>query len=478
MVNQKDTDSEICKPTKGLGIGDYKQIDIDNVPLFKKRWGGDNKAAKDVKDVNTPLKSWADVAPDYWKKQLEERAKKVLEHGQIRSVEERRKHTKEELEDNESTAECFKQHKSPPDLYFIGDEETFLPEDDINEPSLESLLFCEGARVEDYKIGEQIGSGGMGGIFSIDKHNSGKYILKIPLRLGSQKTALENEITALKYVWNEVRRGIATGILFAEPNIIKLHASSQGYLTWAILELLESQLNRKKPLTDTVVKRPVFVAKKDTICGQQPGRVARYILDAAQTLEFLHSLNVVHGDIKYQNCMETHRDGNLEFILFDFGLAKILNEANERRIRKIERFGMTIQYVTRSYLNEMMMEWDGKFYQKCPLPKMKLILKRSDWEALALSAYELLTGVSPYSYTKKPRKQNGYECPLDNSSNYVRVKTILAWKDSPIDYDLVRKCPHGDTFVKVFQLLQDPFILSKDNINRVHSLLGREVLGI
>ncbi len=352
---------------------------------------------------------------------------------------------------------------------------TYTTESNTAIPSLESQLFNEGGRIGGFEITQKLGQGGMGGVYLLSKEGK-SYILKIPLMVGVQKTCMENEINILTYVCEQIKKKKLAGGLAAEPNIIKLHMYSSGYLTYAILELLENTLELKKanPSKKKPSERRIYVAQKDTLHGQQPVRVAKYMWDVAKSLEFLHSINVVHGDVKHQNCMDTHRKGRLEFILFDFGLSKIVDEAHGQELRG-SKIGLTIQYTPKEYIEELL-KWERGFFQECPLPKLKMVLERNDWGGLALSAYHLLTDVLPYSYTKKPRKDGRYINVLDGACTPDdEVRRILNFSEGAIDYDLVEGRQYSEVFAKAFRMLQEPFILSRDGLNQFYRHMKRGI---
>jgi serine/threonine protein kinase len=56
--------------------------------------------------------------------------------------------------------------------------------------------------------------------------------------------------------------------------------------------------------------------------------MAQVLLDIARALEHLHSLNIVHCDVKSSNIFLQHSSGGKGFVckLADFGLAKLIGE--------------------------------------------------------------------------------------------------------------------------------------------------------
>ncbi len=440
-------------------------------------------------------KTWKDVSQDFWKKtsvgwsNIEENfwEREQLGIGMITNKEgmaclQQVADTVSQArnESNENTTAPHGAFLDPlASSIFVSDDTfpTYTRESNTHIPSLESQLFTEGGRIGEFEITQKLGQGGMGGVYLLSKEGR-SYVLKIPLMVGVQKTCLENEVNILAYVQEQIKKKKLTGTLRADPNIIRLHMHSSGYLSYAILELLENTPEFKKAdPSKKPSERITYVAQKDTLQGQQPVRVAKYMWDVAKSLEFLHSIDVIHGDVKHQNCMDTHRNGKLEFILFDFGLSKIVNEAHEQELRDSE-IGFTLQYTPKEYIEELL-KWEGGeggFFQKCPLPKLKMVLERNDWSGLALSAYHLLTDVLPYSYTKKPRKDGRYINVFDGAcSPDDEIRRVLDFSEGAIDYGLVKERQYGEIFAKAFRLLQEPFILSKEGLNQFYGTIRRGI---
>ncbi len=436
-------------PTKGLA---NSRVMVGNIPVFKKA-------------------SWAEMFEDYWKKRFSQRENELSKFPIVNLITDAAVIKTGFGNEREATV-CPEVMDYVPSKIFNPDGilPTHSLEDYTDIPSLESHLFKEGAQLGNFSVGKKLGAGGMGAIFPISKNGS-NYIIKIPLKEGVQKTSLENEIDVLSYLWNKFREKKALNPEFREPNIIKLHAFSKGQMTYAILEPLEGLVQGKKD-PDRPALEKMCTARAGELQGQQPIRVARYVYDMAKSLEFLHAINIIHGDVKYHNCMDTHKNGRMEMILFDFGLAKILTEENEPNIRKCRKIGMTIHYITRNLIAEWLKY--NEIFKECPLSRLRAVLKRADWEALALSAYHLLTGIQPYSLTNKPLVDGKYECPLNHTNEPIEM--ILNSNLEPIDNNIVRSMkPYGPIFAKIFQTLRDPAIILPETVQKVYSALKRGI---
>jgi serine/threonine-protein kinase len=113
--------------------------------------------------------------------------------------------------------------------------------------------------------------------------------------------------------------------------------------------------------------------------AQPPKRVAELLLGVGAALDLIHAKGLVHRDIKPENLMYVVReDGSETVMLLDFGIAALVASNEPRITRRGSIFG------TPEYLPPEV--WDGK------LPD-----RRGDVYALATVAFELMTGVLPFT---------------------------------------------------------------------------------
>ena len=102
---------------------------------------------------------------------------------------------------------------------------------------------------------------------------------------------------------------------------------------------------------------------------------ARLLLPIAEALDYAHSQNVIHRDVKPSNILLTGRG---QPMLSDFGIAKILEEEQTQGLT-VSGTGMgTPEYMAPE-------QWTGR---ACP---------QSDLYSLGVVFYELVTGRKPYT---------------------------------------------------------------------------------
>ncbi len=102
---------------------------------------------------------------------------------------------------------------------------------------------------------------------------------------------------------------------------------------------------------------------------------ARLLLPIAEALDYAHSQNVIHRDVKPSNILLTGRG---QPMLSDFGIAKILEEEQTQGLTASGTGVGTPEYMAPE-------QWTGK---TCP---------QSDLYSLGVVFYELLTGRKPYT---------------------------------------------------------------------------------
>ncbi len=106
-----------------------------------------------------------------------------------------------------------------------------------------------------------------------------------------------------------------------------------------------------------------------------PGDVEHIVKQAASALQFAHNKNITHRDVKPSNfliCAQAGKAGQLNLQLADFGVAKFMTTSDQS-----QTIGGTPIYMAPE-------QWRG---QSCP---------ETDQYALAVMAYELLTGCPPF----------------------------------------------------------------------------------
>lgn len=348
---------------------------------------------------------------------------------------------------------------------FAGQET--ISEDQNTGQSRELNTITETGKIEDYEILEKLGQGADAAVFKAGKEEQ-EYIIKVPLTDGESKTRLKNEMdTSIKISWL-TKKTMEKKRWAQMPNIIQMLDCRKGDLTFAVLEMLEKQIERTHKKTGDT--RFIRIAALEAAAneGQHATRAALYTWDTLHALEFMHSMDIVHRDIKYQNSMATHRKGKLASVLFDLGTA--LDMTDEEAIKKAGITG-TPAYMPKSLVTDFWKYKDnGGFYANCPASRIKAILKRGDYGSLAHSIAHLLTGIPPYSNKKEGKNTSIFDTC---SSNAEYINAILNFQENPIDLDKIKEQQEGKMFADIIEKLLNPLIVSKGEIDQVYEILEK-----
>jgi serine/threonine protein kinase/formylglycine-generating enzyme required for sulfatase activity len=212
-----------------------------------------------------------------------------------------------------------------------------------------------GQTIGRYRILEKLGEGGMAVVYK------------------TQDTRLEREV-AIKIIRREVfsplvlervlkrfEREAKALAKLSHPNIVHVH--DYGKFRGAPYLVMEY-------LPGGVLKTGAGVSER---LGWQ--EAARLLLPIAEALDYAHSLNIIHRDVKPSNILLTGRG---QPMLSDFGIAKILEEEQTQGLTASGTGVGTPEYMAPE-------QWTGK---ACP---------QSDLYSLGVVFYELLTGRKPYT---------------------------------------------------------------------------------
>ncbi len=161
---------------------------------------------------------------------------------------------------------------------------------------------------ERYVLRQVLGQGGMGVVY-LAEHEALE-------RLFAIKVLSQNYMghpTAARRFEREARAAARV----AHPHIVKVYdyGQSPAGLPYLVMEYLPGIT-----LAEYVRKQP----------GGKPhlGQTVDIILAVAQALQHAHSLGVVHRDVKTDNILLTHHEGQTDFVkILDFGIARILTQS-------------------------------------------------------------------------------------------------------------------------------------------------------
>jgi serine/threonine protein kinase len=206
-----------------------------------------------------------------------------------------------------------------------------------------------------YQILEQLGEGGMATVYkAYDTHLETEVAVKV---IRTEKFSPEAVSRALKRFEREAK-ALAR---LTHPNIVKVidygEYEGQPYLVMPFLPggNLKERLNQNGPMP-----------------WQE---AARILLPIAQALDFAHSQNIIHRDVKPSNILLTK---NNQPMLTDFGVAKVVEQE-----ATVDLTGTAMAVGTPEYMAPEQ-------------ATSKSIDHRVDIYALGIVFYEMITGRKPY----------------------------------------------------------------------------------
>lgn len=215
---------------------------------------------------------------------------------------------------------------------------------------MENLI---GKSLSHYQILEQLGEGGMATVFkAYDTNLEREVAIKIIRR---EAFPPEQSDQLLKRFEREAK-SLAR---MSHPNIVKvLDYGEYGNSPYLVLEYLPGG------------------TLKDKLGKPMPWQEAvRLLLPIAEALDYAHSQNIVHRDVKPGNILLTQRG---QPMLSDFGIAKLLEGGDTQTLT-----GTGMGIGTPEYMAPE--QWSGK------------VSPQTDIYALGVVFYELVTGHKPYT---------------------------------------------------------------------------------
>ncbi len=205
----------------------------------------------------------------------------------------------------------------------------------------------------DYRILRRLGEGGMGAVYlGYDERNDRQVAIKV----------LNDRLASNQSYIDRFNREAKSGRLLDHPNIVRTFFSGQDGTTgkrYLVLEFVDG------PSAHALLAHQTRLSVGDAV---------HIALDVARALEYAHSRNIVHRDIKPDNVLIT-RSGVAKLV--DLGLAKRTDEASHLTAAR-QGFGTT-PYMPYEQAVEAKSA-DG----------------RSDVYALGATLYHLVTGEVPF----------------------------------------------------------------------------------
>lgn len=211
-----------------------------------------------------------------------------------------------------------------------------------------------------YRLRSKLGEGGMGSVFlARDERLDTFVVVKVPHR-----TMLHQEGFRERF-----RREIRSLLKLRHPRIVSiLDVGEENDLPYAVMQYLGGR---------SLADHRATVARLHPL--QRLSSLGYWLPHIASALDFIHSQGFIHRDIKPANILFDEY-GNA--YLSDFGIAKVVaNDEEQKRQRSLTGTGIAIG--TPEYMAPELC--DGG-----------LIDERVDQYALAVTAYEVLTGNCPF----------------------------------------------------------------------------------
>ncbi|MCB9568972.1 MAG: serine/threonine protein kinase [Myxococcales bacterium] len=264
---------------------------------------------------------------------------------------------------------------------------------------LAARLFGEApaaARIGRYEVGERIGVGGMGVVYSARDPELGRLVaLKV---LSSQRSA---DLKLRERLLGEAR----TLARLSHPNVVQIYevGEHQGAIFLA-LELIEGET----------------MARWQAREGRSWQEILAAYVDAARGLAAAHQVGVVHGDVKPANIL-VGVDGRVR--VADFGLAR---ERGERGATPIsEEPALPGPEVTTNPAGAIA---GTPAYMAPEQLRGHGVDARSDLFALCLSLFEGLYRVRPFDVDDFRRRRGRPEEPIDSLRRLVpRASQVPGW---------------------------------------------------
>jgi eukaryotic-like serine/threonine-protein kinase len=230
-----------------------------------------------------------------------------------------------------------------------------IPGYDIDPPDGNPVEPAASERIGPYKILEELGSGGMGVVYLVeraDRHYNKRMALKLVKRGMDTDEVLHR--------FRHERQILAS---LEHPNIARLYdgGASEDGRPYLVMEYVEGE-----PITTYCDTRNLSIDER-----------LRLFATVCNSVQFAHQNLIVHRDLKPSNVMVT-RTGDVR--LLDFGIAKLLQESevDDRAYTRPWARRVTPQYASPEQLSA------GP------------ITTASDVYSLGIILYELITGSHPY----------------------------------------------------------------------------------
>lgn len=265
---------------------------------------------------------------------------------------------------------------------------------------------ASGEIIDRYKITGEIGTGGMGSVYSaIDMELSRTVAVKI-LHMDSSDAAEQK---------SRFRREVKALSSFNHPNVVRVFAVGtwRKAFPYLVMELLEGE------------SLAALLARRTTLSELEALTILR---DVVKALAAVHALGIIHRDLKPQNIFLARQADKTVVKVLDFGLCRAVTAADEH----LTATGLLVGSV---------------HYMSPEGSSGRVVSPKSDVYALGVILYEMLTGTPPFQ-----------------SDTMIGVLYKHANVEAPLLAESGVSLPHAEAFDRVLTRC-----LAKDEANRYQS---------
>jgi serine/threonine protein kinase len=226
-------------------------------------------------------------------------------------------------------------------------------------------MLIEGQQLGQYRFGRLLGSGGMGDVYLAEDMQLRR---KVAIKVIWTDTSLYPDDDVARETARLFLREAQLIAGLEHIHILPLYASGEGSINGRAMMYMVMPYRHEGSLADWLHKH------RDAV-PLSPWVVARIVYQAASGLQHAHNHHIIHQDVKPANFLihgYSDHASQLNLQLADFGVAKLVMTTSQSQIIR----------GTPTYMAPE--RWEGR-----PVPA-------SDQYALAIMAYELLTGHPPF----------------------------------------------------------------------------------
>ena len=289
-----------------------------------------------------------------------------------------------------------------------------------------------GKKIADrYFITGEIGAGGMGHVFKAISFNDPAVDVAIKFILASEKLGIDT--------MSSFQKEASLMSMLHHPNIV-------GFKELGIIESSDMDRRARNRLSGYYIVMEMaqgidlksYLKNKVWLPISVFFQVAKKL---ASALDYTHSKNIIHGDIKPHNMIidfdRTRTNGLCDIKILDFGIARlseIMSSADSQK--KSAEFIGTPQYISPEQTQLLPIDADH----------------RADLYSLGCVFYEMLVGKAPFSADTKEEilRKHAFEEP----ERMTRLRSDLPLKVEEIIMNLLHKDP-ANRYQNAFSLLYD-----------------------